>query len=472
MTQYKVLIPIVEQGYNIELSGEEKLWEVYCRPANELEIKEAVNLKKDGEKPSIAPLKDVQHYNSSIRPYIAVERLLAAEAINIKSPEQALENWRIFSGDGGDWVSQIEGNSSNLGIALCLLMSCKHSNSRLIAATGALGDSQDSQDLQNSVVEPVADVDIKLRLLLEKKQQNKLPEALKLIFTPHHQIVWQGELKVLESVIKLPEVEQLEKLGLTVHPVATLSEAAKVLGIDIENQLRWFDRWRKLKQILRWLGAALLALAVLQGVYLGFSLSQPLNVSFESRQKNLAADRPFVVCRTATGQIHHYAPIGADHIVPTNAEIGWLLRVGETAEASSWSYRIARYFTYSGLKTTMVLLGEETGVQSDNNSVMEPDNKNRLLSPGDLWSYSWKLDKYEEDILLALLVNRGQALSIEQLKNSFKDKKYRLASKYADEPEKLDLAAIEEDLRNKANGSATFIFKAKNGARNCEQNQL
>ena len=316
MSQYNVWIPIVDKGHNAHLSGEEKLWEIYCRPASEPEIQEAAQIKKDGLKPTLAPLQDVQHYNSSVHPYIAVEKLLAAEAVHIKSPEQTLENWRLFSGDGGDWVTQIDGNSSNLGIALCLLMSCKHSDSHIIAATGALGDSQDSNVLQNSVVEPVANVDLKLRLLLEKKRQNKLPEDLKIIFTPHQQVIWQEGLKTLEPIIKLPEVELLKNLGLTVHPVATLSEAAQILGIDVKKQLRWFNRLRKLKQVLRWSLATLVLLMVMMGLWLGFSLNRHLDLGFEVMQKDFGA-KPFVVCRAATGKIIRYDPIAADRKVAT-----------------------------------------------------------------------------------------------------------------------------------------------------------
>ena len=442
MSIHSVLIPTIDDEYD-----DHKLWQVYCRPANQEELTEASQQKnQDRLIPTLTPLLAIQYYEQSLKPYMAVQKNLEADLL----PE--LENKRLCSGDGGEWVTQIDGESSDLGIALCLLMSVTNSKHQLIAATGALGDAQDHDKLQDSVVKPVAGVKEKLQQLLKKA-----PSDLKIIITPHQHLIKKvikkegdkegKEVEVLDSVINLPEVKQLQERGIEVKCVATLSEAV--------NYLHLFNTYQRFKKRLRWLLFGGLSAVLLCALTLAFNLYRPIQLDFVAMQKNLGT-QPFIVCYNAE-QKPYYLAIGKDRIVPNNAELGWLLQIGSQDETNALPYQVLKWLGYTGVKPTLVLISNAKDENTNIHAILEPDNKNRVLALGRKWAYSWQLkpENQDEELLLAILINRNNALDIEKLRREWLNRH-------------LSLDVIENKLRQTADGAVTFRFIAKTGAKHCE----
>ena len=433
MNRHTVLIPIVDNGQD------HKLWQIYCRVANSEERTEAVEQKnKSHIYPTLNELLGVQYYNKSIKPYLAAYRFLPSQI------QHRLENFRLISGDG-EWVTEIEGESSDLGIALCLLMACCKSKHRIIAATGVLGDAVEGEGGFDSLVKPVAGVQQKLQQLLKQA-----PNDLKFVFTPKQYFTKDHGKIILATVIDLPEVKALNKKGIIVEPVSKLSDAINIL---FSNNLYWRFKCWHINKYSRFFSCFLLFLIILAG-WLGLSLYKPIDLKFVAMDKNTFA-QPFIVCNEKSKN-PDFVDINQNRIVSNHAEIGWLLQVGEPDESSAWSYKLLSTFGYSGVKPTLLLISDKH--ENNTHAIMEPDNRSRLLVPGRKWSYSWQLkpETLDEEMLLAILVNRHSSLDIEKLRHELLDSR-------------LSLDEIEGKIRKIADGAVSFRFVTQAGVKHCDK---
>lgn len=258
MALHRVFIPIVDA--DISAGAGSLLWEAYCGPADAKERDSEDRHLDKNIVPAIAGLRPLRRYESGLRAYLAVRRLLAPERAVAETTSQpiryerrksrlkhllwnishsarrqrlefALDNRRLRSGS----LAKITGNSSDLGLALCLLMDVTQCRVKTLAATGELADAQDGKDARDLLVKPVAGVQAKLRLLIDNKKTGKLADDLNLVITPKQHILWRGEpaCAVLERVENLAEVAELQGLGIRVCPVNSLAEAAKEAGIGL-----------------------------------------------------------------------------------------------------------------------------------------------------------------------------------------------------------------------------------------------
>lgn len=167
------------------------------------------------------------------------------------------------------WVAadSVEGRSSELALALALLLAACRAPHRLVIATGQLGEETGSPKDPDVKVSSVGKIPEKLRLIRSLASANQLP--LKpgprdpvWLFTPP--TFNDNEEPV--RVETLPEVAQLQELGITVIPVLTLREAARRLQTE---RVRWM--W----QDSAWLGGIFCVPLILGSVMYGW-LQPPL----------------------------------------------------------------------------------------------------------------------------------------------------------------------------------------------------
>jgi hypothetical protein len=439
-------IPVVDKNFvQGSALNNAKLWQVSSTPATQKQISQVIDLKERDIIPTIEPLRSVSQYNKAVHPYKAVERLLSAEIIDNLNSIEALENLRISSGDGGLWVKQINGESSDLGIALCLLMAAKNCKEQIIAATGALGDAQNSKDFHDSVVMPVADMAIKLNLIIELKQNGNTLDGLKKIFTPKQHII---ENNNLELVTNLTEVEILKNLGVDVICIATLSEALPSLKIPIASTT--LKNWFNYLAI-----AALLIAALLTGMKATY-MQQAVNLNWQAPELGYPS-RPFLVCAyDSIKRETHNQPIKDDKIVPINTKIGLFVQSNPDQGWQLWLYQLMQKWRgYQGLSYAMVLIGETSGINAPY-IVMQPSKNDRFSNPGGIFAQYLQIGEQSENHLLMVLANRDGAIDIADLRtkiiNRFKNEKT------------INFSEMEQFISQIVDGTIAYNFTSSEGS--------
>ncbi len=498
MALHRVFIPIVDADLSTG-EGSALLWEAYCGPAD---AKDHESVDKHLEKnivSTVAGLRPLGRYESGLRAYLAVRRLLATEQAVIDTTPQparglpgrikrifwnwrqasslsrrkrlefALDNRRLRSGSLA-CVGKITGNSSDLGLALCLLMDATQSRMKILAATGEL--AEESKEARDLSVKPVSGVQAKLRLLIEQKKSGQLADELKLVITPMQHILWIGEpaCPVSELVKNLPEVGELRELGIRVCPVNSLAEAAREAGVDIS-----IDKMSITGIVLRVLAVVALVFAAV----LVYALSGKIELQWERAQAGLNPE-PFLVCPaeiltnppvTKGGSSTILTPGSGNNKpfyaaiprnlqqipeVPTGADLAWRVQVGQSDEALQWPYRLLHTVGYQGYHVALVMVGRQSGL--GDNSLWVPrstqGNDELRLNPGETWKHHWVLDQTEEENLLLLLARRSGAFDVGALRKGFNE---QLKS----QAEQRNFAAVEQYFLSQADGGLKFIFASR-----------
>lgn len=456
MALHRVFIPVVDADLTQSGAAEDRLWEVYCGPASaDDHVMADKQLSKDWT-PTVARLREAGgagRYNSGLRAYMAVERLLAAQTAKF-----ALDNRRLRS-EGGEWVKAITGNSSDLGLALCLLLDATRSRTKTLAATGALANAEDNKDADDLLVEPVGGVQAKLRLIIERKRSGRLPDDLERVIIPEQHLVWHGEprRKVAEKVENLPEVKELEALGIRVCPVASLAEAARVAGADINvGRLGGWDLGLRV-------AGGLLAAAAAVAFY---ALTGEVKMEWETIPTG-AELGPYLRCPAPDGGKPRAVKTarGPQQLpeLPLGADLAWQVRVGNAEESQQWPYRFVHALGYQGYHLAMVMVGRQTGWGADADWVpaAKRDNKSLRVEPGGRWAHHWVQDQTAETGMVVLLVRRFGAFDLESLRKGFN-------KRFDGDPKNLDFAAVEQYLRGQADGGLKFIFTSKAEAKGCD----
>lgn len=457
----RVYIPIVSADIKSDSSEQAKLWVVTSAEATQAELDEADKQKSKNLIPTIAYLSQVSRYESARKAYIAIKNLTQAAPTNFL----ALDNRRVHSADGAGWVSHIMGNSSDLGIALCLLMDISQSNTLVVAATGELGDAMENPDIFNAVIKPVKGVQQKLQLIIEQKQQGLLPE-LKLILTPVQHFCYQRKSQnpVLELVNTLKEVAVLEALGVRVIGVKTLAEAARKLNIEVSG-VTWHSF---IKLLFAWRYKFLLSISIgcmlVFGAWLAVEMTKPVKLEWLPRTPERNAE-PYIVCAFNPDGTAVFSDLilNKQRIpeMPTNSQIAWKIRLGDDSEVNTLFYRTAHdWFGYKGLYPTLVMIGKKSGIESDY-SIFLPIETDRRIPPGRILSYGWGVDDIEETMLLVIIVNRWHSTNINDLKKN-------LQANFGTLDKNMNLPAIEQYLAEQSDGSLHFLFTTQTGASNCE----
>lgn len=440
--RHRAFIPVVGSG------GQHRLWEVYCSPADTGELKQAEQMIDRGRIPTVALLPTGGPSSSGRRAYQAVKRLLAPDTHGASGLVDAV---RVRNGTPEDWSAAIQGASSDLGIALCLLLQVAGSRIACVAATGELV-SKDTPSERDVAVAPVNGVPEKLALLAERKRAGALPAALKWVFTPEQYRYFDADnQETLALVGTLPEVAELKALGLEVCPVATLAEAARLLGIDPERipQYRRWGRWA--------FGSAALALLLL-----GFcALSVPAHMQWEARLSGLSA-KPYAECPLTPGGDGVAMEIPPNNQIPARCTaVNWRIRMGHPGQDHGYLEYICdgvrRLYGDQGYHLATVMVGKKTGI--NDYSIQVPDQSQRVskplrLLPGQSWNAGRYLDGTAEETLLVVMARRFGGFDVAALRAG-------LEQRFGGSPNRIDFTSIEEYLSAQAGFVLKFRFETR-----------
>ena len=475
----KVFIPVVVKPAGPAEEREARLWQVRCRLASGSELRNARDLDRQGLVPTVDPLRNFSGYDSGTKALGAVKNLLGAEAS--ASPGQwgdlelALRKRRLESAEGAGWAGRIEEHSSDLGLALALLAGLFGAKVKMLAATGELGDSADAHAEGDTPVKPVGEVPAKLEEVLRKKRGGGALRRLEAVFTPWHYLTAKGEL---EWVRHLPVVQELEAEGVAVHPVCSLAEAAKILGLDAngpEAAQEAILAHESRRAMAAWVWRCSAATGFLGASLAAFSLASFLDRPIPLEWQVLAGPDagPAFTClradRPNPERENWLAPAsgGAELIVPPSGpgrdvRLHWRVRLGRSEETRSWQHRLLKTFGYQGYYLAAALVGK-SGVSDY--TLFEPraaesSGDPARRQPGALWSHWLKLGEAAEDSRLILLARRWSwsrnGFDIDDLKRGIKPKEGG-----------LDLQAAEHYLASQADGNKRFAFQTRPGAPGC-----
>lgn len=369
----------------------------------------------------------------------ALQAVSAVRKIGLKRPFGALfqlrkkytwlDGLRLHSAT----VIDCKGESSQFGLALCLLLNGSQSPIDFVIATGKLSSSKGS-DVK---VEPVFGVQDKLQLILEKCRNDSLPRHNKLYcFTPIHFFKDEELLRV----DKLSEVQLLKDVGVEVRPVERLSEAAALLQA---NKTPFFWQDKILLSTLSVLSTALF-LTFIYSVW----LLNPITIKAVAVKHKA---EPFLVCTNRDESLVSYYDLEHDGSTPLlpvlgiedvdyNLGLGWKLNVAKT------------FFTdlyYVGLFD----IGSQSGIK-----IIDRDSENNQLITvqGDAelewyWPMQEEVGKsFEEEKLLFIALQRIP-IKVDEI--------YQGLDKRFPETKELSILQVRDYLVTLFPGSYSFIYK-------------
>jgi len=455
--QAKVYIPILPADLKLGSDKPENLWVVVGGEATPEELNDADRLHSKNLEVTIAGFSPIGRYESARRAFTAVKNVTQFAAGNFLP----LNNCRLRSVDGAGWVNQIIGNSSDLGLALCLLMAIGQCKTRVLAATGELGNAMETTNASDAVVKPVRGIPEKLQLIIGQKRQGLLAD-LTLLLLPKQYYLDQSD--ILEQVYyaddgvmplsKLPEIEQLRLLGIKVVTVSTLQDAVERIGIKIY-------RWEKLGwfRLRYWLAAAFLC--TIGSVLLANALSRTVDLAWIGRPDKTA--EPYVVCHYEYGQSAKYADLKRNKrrtpVVPINSILGFHVQLGGKEEQNAKLNQFLHdWLNYKGLYVTRVIIGQKSGIINSDLPVIQLNNRFR---PGSTINYDSAVNAVEETTLFVIMVNRWWMPDIATLSKE-------LQHAFGNTGDDINLAAIQQTLLRYSDGSLNFIFTTEKGLASCE----
>lgn len=348
----------------------------------------------------------------------------------------------------------VEGESSDLGLALLLLMNpCRSTRSRIIA-TGALESTTD--DLSVTAIGRLAE---KLDLIREWRMngggRTQADEEI-LFFTPLEYFPEEGDHPVgIETLEK--KCEELRDIGIVVCPVGSLREAAGLLGITHAPYLPQ-DRW-----ILRLLTMlAVGAMCLLPWIWW---TNHPIPVSFAVPHGMVTAPEPFWDC----GPRLPLSRVGNTPELPTGVTLGWRVRVGNS---ESFDVKLLSHFGVGSNEpryhVLVALLSQysPTELKRPKYQIVEGSVTEGRMSPGALWEGTIDLNDTPETSSLMLLAQRTEfdlvALRDRLARNFPKSKGSDPATNVG-----LSVNSAEEFLMNSAPGAVAFMFRTVRREREC-----
>ena len=455
--QAKAYIPIVPADLKLGSDKPANLWVVVGGEATHEELGDADKQHSKNLEATIAGFSPIGRYESARKAFTAVKNLTQFAKGNFLP----LNNCRLRSVDGAGWVNQIIGNSSDLGMALCLLMAIGQCKTKVVAATGELGNAMEAQNASDAVVKPVRGVPEKLQLIIEQKRQGLLAD-LTLLLLPKQYYLDQSD--ILEPVYyaddgvmplsKLPEIEQLKRLGVKIVTVSTLQEAVEQIGIKIY-------RWKKFWWFRRryWLATAFVV--IISSSLLITELNRTVDLAWIGRPGK--APEPYIVCHYEYGQPAVFADLGRNQqhtpVVPINSRLGFGVQLGGKEKQNARLEQFLHdWFGYKGLYVTRVMIGQKSGIINDGLPIKQFDNRFR---PGRSITYASAVNETEETMLFTIMVNRWQMPDIAALTKE-------LQGSVGKDEDNINLAVIQQTLSRHADGSLNFIFVTEKGTALCE----
>lgn len=426
-----VYIPLIELTDN-----EDQLLEIYCEKQrfgqSELDNK---SLDKDWHF-VVAELRRIGLYENGLLAVNSVRKL--GLKIPFSALYQRLKKYAWLDNQRLHYVNVLgcEGESSQLGLAIALLLNAGVSPIRYAIATGKLSnETQKNQYMDYDVaIDSIMGVQQKLQLLIRKRKANKLPNESLYFFTPYYQ-----DKKEQYPVKDLAEIKELAALNINVKPIKWLSEAAKILHADKSRYLA------QDKAILATTGmVSSLTLATL--LYLSWWHS-PIPVQILTG-KNKA--EPFLVCSNRDDSEVSYYELEQDGDMPLfpvfikenidyNVGIAWKLRATKT-------FLTTRYYV------ALIHLGEKTGLKIINKDA--ETKKDIIVNADETFEKLWPMNEdftHKQDNILFLALQRTP-IKVDEINQQF-------AMRFSKD-KKLKILEARDFLLTQFSGSYYFLYKS------------
>ena len=274
-------------------------------------------------------------------------------------------------------------NSAELGLALVLSMFRAQSKERCVLASGELDLNTGDHGI---AVRPVHHLARKLRLAIEYFIQPGSAKAPTYFFVPVHD---PDGADVLDRYRQ--EAQELRELGVSLRPVVTLAEAARILGARREAT------GLSERMVRRVLATAAISTVIAVGVKAW--LAAPIDLSFTSVAN---ADGSITVTPArsqskASGGAPLLSPCRIDTVMPGFAfgeNVAVRLRTGSRNDFARWT---------GGYHHLLIGVSELSGVK-----VLSPP-RSGWVTPGEETGYLLPVKAPEEETLLAWLAKRGGA---------------------------------------------------------------
>jgi hypothetical protein len=342
-----------------------------------------------------------------------------------------LDSQRLYVGN--NHFENCEGDSAQLGLAIALLLNASAIPIRHAIATGSL--STDKHADYDVAIGAVGCIPEKLELLIAKRKamDNALPDTPLYCFTPKQYMENGGLL----PVASLPQIQHLAALGITVKPIAWLSEAAKILKADKARRLKQ----DKLVNLLVGVGLSLTVPFMLYSAW----KNQP--IALQMLPGKIKAE-PFAVCTNRDNTYVHYTDLERDGGAPVLPLFG-----KETPD-----YNISLGMIFQPEKTlfsnqyyvAFIHLGEQTGYAIMNNTgtsaITVPANKPLK------WSWLMKESAKEQNNVLMIVLQRTP-IDADKLSQVF-------YQRFPDIKKPLDILKARDFLLPKFPGNYSFSYKS------------
>lgn len=428
--RHRVLIPVVGSD-----PTKNQFIEVYTKPytfgddASDL-VSESRALDKDWER-VVAHLRQAKLYHAGCVAVGAVRKL------GLPKPKLALYQWLKPQA----WLERqrvyvypedipIEGHSAELGLALLLFIGASHSTAhRLVIATGAL--SRQVIQAQDVKVLPVSQLAEKCELIIRYVRQN--PSQKILFFTPCYD-------EANNAVERMPEIQALRDLGVTVLSIDRLSEAVKALKIKHTGYLL-YDR------VLQGLIAVFTTIFLVIGLYWLLWCQRAIEMDYVPGDAAMTRREPFLVCS------EHYQTInrqGITPIIPIGSTLGWKLKVGNQNGFDTW---LSKWFNYRGYYIARILIRQYSEPKV---KIYDGNGKLTRVRPGETWEWSWTLGKNQEELKALVLVAQRYPFNPVEIKKTIQQ--FRKVKKPQDEME-TDITAAVNFIFSRFHSGLKFVFQ-------------
>jgi hypothetical protein len=317
--------------------------------------------------------------------------------------------------------------SAELGLALALLMYRAQTGPRAVLASGTLGLNQGGRDVP---VLPVHHLAQKLRIVVQYFSQPGAPPAPGILLVP-----LQDPDGVAVASRYHREVQSLRNLGIELHGVGTLADAARLVGA---RRLAVSPAARRMRQVLAGVVSGLAAFASLHACY---NAPIPLSFATVAMENGTIAATP-ARYRLRSSAVELLPPCrlaGSDapgFIVGERMAVR--LRTGGARDRAAW---------LGGYQHMLVSISSSSGAK-----VLPPPTSNAIASGAET-GYLIDVDAPEEETLLIWLAKRGKPFDAAAL-----DAKLRQTLQPLRPTERIN--AARNLLQNAAAGVLIYSFRS------------
>ncbi len=407
-----VLIPLVDLG----AGGNDTFLEIYSTRKHDADAdKKAWIMALD---PVVAPLFPFSLYTMGLSALSRVRkyglRKPFAALYQKFNPQAALNQQRLHCAT--PIAAKIDGESGELGMALCLMMGATQSPHSNIIATGRLTPKLDGeaeyQNTHDAKVYPISGLEKKLRLVKKNAEKNSLNHNTRYFFIP--EVLHDGTLVKDDETIQAL-IKDLQALNIEVKAVACLSDAAKVLRVEKTRHL-WGDL------IINFVLAITITLG---GGWSAYEWWKGRKIELEflpADEVTTPETAPFEACLqdivtssgTDIGMYDKVFPLERGEYkltIPSKSILGWKLKIKNINLIDEWLYKYGFFKGYyvAQLRISEIPLEKLEELKSKINikiGVPEIGQKPLRFAQGEIWEGAFRLNVSEGLYGIILLIQR------------------------------------------------------------------